>query len=234
MFGNSVFFIYNENREFYQTMEHGPQDIQNNDNLTLFAFALATAIVSAATAGLIIGFYKVCKWSFTFARLIKDYVLTALLVRQARVEMHHEAACMKNRCSALACELYDKLRTTYPQAQKAVYLSQDGALHKASIEHPLVMFAEQMTKYFACVHQAASGQLFSVTELEDSWMNAQACLTCMETQHEGLYFQAGKEALFADTRKVLLELESYVLCDIAQRNKRNLYQLAANQSYQSS
>ena len=104
-------------------MEHGPQDIQNNDNLTLFAFALATAIVSAATAGLIIGFYKVCKWSFTFARLIKDYVLTALLVRQA---------------------------------------------------------------------------------------------------------------LFADTRKVLLELESYVLCDIAQRNKRNLYQLAANQSYQSS
>ena len=197
----------------------------------LIAFVLTTAIVSAATAGLIIGFYKVCKWSFTFARLIKDYVLTTLLVRQARVEMHHEAACMKNRCSALASELYDKLSTTY---QQSVYLSQDGALQKASIEHPLVMFAEQMTKYFACVHRAASGQPFSVTELEDSWMNAQACLTCMETQHEGLYFQAGKEALFADTRKVLQELESYVLFDIAQRNKRNLYQLAANQSYQSS
>ena len=229
MFGNSVFFIYNENREFYQTM-HGPEEIRAN-GVMFAAGIITTAIVGSLAIGLLAGFYRVVKWTYAFIYLIKDYLLTWLLVRQANIKLQEEAAYSHDR-SRLAKALYDKLCTTYPEAQKSTFLLlQDDELRHVSIEHPLVMFAEQMTKYFACVHRAASGQPFSVTELSESWQNAQACLTCMETHHGGMRFQGGKAALFADARKVLIELESYLLRDLAQRNKRNLYQLQSDRIF---
>ena len=202
-------------------MQPGPEELRPNGVIVAVGVIIGTAIVCSLAIGLSIGFYKVSKWTYAFTYLIKDYLLTWLLVRQANIKLQAEAAASHDR-SRLAKELYDKLGTTY---QAAPFLLQDDALRQVSIEHPLVMFAEQMTKYFACVHRAASGRPFSVSELADSWTNAQACLTCMETHHGGMRFQGGTAALFADTRKVLIELDNYLLRDLAQRNKRNLYQL---------
>ena len=188
----------------------------------------AASLLFASIAGvLMVGFFKLSKWFYTYCSLLKDYLFTSLLIRQAQQKLQLQALSSTTSRSFLARELLEALRTTYLTANNSAIMLENAELKLGKIEHPLVMLAEQLAMYFDCVQRAAAGRPFAVSELEDSLKNAHTCITLMETQKGGLRFRGGDSAVFAETRKLLMELDKYVLEDIAKRHKRKLYQLSA-------